>query len=98
MKDGSSFTKADLTLYYKRGNTSYNGVGFVVNKDVAWIYRKLPWCFGQSGSAYYQVYLLTTSHTEEAVESIYEDVDELLFMSKGSHATLSGYFNLQIGR
>lgn len=95
-------------LYYKGGNTFYNGVGFVVNKNIAGNItnfngvsdRVAQWTI-KINKGYLinviQVYLPTTGHADEEVEIVNENVNKLLFTSKANHTIFMGDFNAKVG-
>ena len=45
-----------------------------------------------------QVYLPTSSHTDEEVDTVYEDIDRLLDEDKAKHTIVMGDFNAKVGQ
>ena len=95
------------TMYYSGGNECQCGVGFVVNKSIAGNVNFK----GQSDrvaeitirlNQWYQlkciqVYMPTSSHPDEEVEQVYEDIDNILSNSRVHYNTVMGDFNAKVG-
>ena len=96
------------TMYYSGGNESQCGVGFVVNKSIAGNVVNFK---GKSDriaeipirlNQWYQlnciqVYMPTSSHPDEEVEQVYEDIDNILSNSRAHYNIVMGDFNAKVG-
>ena len=80
-------------FYYKGGNTHQNGIDFIVNKNIAsnvtsfqGISDGVAQLTIKINSKYYlniiQAYLPTSSHTNEEVDTVYEEIDNLVNNNK----------------
>ena len=95
-------------LYYIGGNTCHRGVGFVVHKKIAGnvtsfegVSDRLAQLTLKINGKYYlniiQAYLPTTSHTDEQVDIVYEDMDNHITNSKAHFTIIMGDFNAKVG-
>ena len=95
-------------MYYSGGNECQCGVGFEVNKSIAGNVVNFK---GQSDrvaeitvwiNQWYQlkctqVYMPTSSHPNEEVEQVYEDIDNILSNSRTHYNIVMGDFNAKVG-
>lgn len=96
------------TLYWKGGDTRMNGVGFIINKNLA---RNVTNIIGVSDRVamlvikinkrysikIIQAYLPTSAHSDEEVQTVYEDIDRLMADHKSQYTILMGDFNAKAG-
>ena len=96
------------TMYYSGGNECQCKVGSVVNKSIAGNVVNLK---GQSDKVaeitirlnqWYQlkciqVYMPTSSHPDEEVEQVYEDIANILSNSRAHYSIVMGDFNAKVG-
>ena len=95
-------------MYYLGGHECQCGVGFVVNKSKAGNVVSIN---GQSDrvaeitiklNQWYQlkciqVYMPTSSHTDDEVEQVYEDIDNILSNIRAHYNIVMGDFNAKVG-
>ena len=95
-------------LYYKGGNTCHRGVSFMVNKKIAGnvtsfkaVSDRVAQLSIKISGRYHlniiQTYFPTTSHTDEDVDIVYEDVGNLISNSKAHSNIIMGDFNAKVG-
>ena len=103
-----TLNNAGHIMYYSGGNECQCGVGFVVNKSIAGNVMNFK---GQSDrvaeiairlNQWYQlkciqVYMPTSNHTDEEVEQVYEDIDNILSNSRAHYNIVMGDFNAKVG-
>ena len=96
------------TLFTTSATRGYNGVGFLVNKKIennvleykeisdriAYIKLQIN---RQHTMKIIQVYAPTTSHPDEVVEDLYNDIDEIFTTEKTSFTILMGDLNAKVG-
>ena len=96
------------TFYYEGGDTCHRGVGFIVNKNIAGnvtsfksVSDRLVQLTIRINGKYHlniiQAYLPTSSHDDQEVESVYEDIDNLITNSKAHYNVIMGDFNAKVG-
>ena len=96
------------TFYYKGGDTGHRGVGFIVNKNIAGnvtsfksVSDRLAQLTIRINGKYHlniiQAYLPTSSHDDQEVENVYEDIDNLIANSKAHYTVIMGDFNAKVG-
>ena len=96
-------------MLYTRGReeSSIEGVGFLVNKEIASnviSYRSTSDRVAQiilkiskrQTFKIIQVYLPTSSHTDEEFDMVYEEIDKLLDEDKANHIIVMGDFNAKV--
>lgn len=94
-------------FYYKGGDTCHKGVGFVVNRSLAGnvtsftgVSDRVAQLTIKINNKYHlnviQAYLPTSSHTDEEVEAVYEDIDNLI-INKAQFNIIMGDFNAKVG-
>ena len=97
-------------LFYTRGkeNQSQSGVGFLIHKDIAnnvtdfnstsdtvvMVVLKLNKRYSMK---VIQVYMPTSTHPDEEIEEVYEEIEELLDSCKTHYTMIMGDFNATIG-
>ncbi|KAI8494200.1 hypothetical protein Bbelb_279600 [Branchiostoma belcheri] len=95
-------------LYFKGGDTHHRGVGFLVNKNIAGnvtafkgISDRVAKLSIKINSRYsldiIQAYLPTSNSTDEEVEAVYEDIDNLINNSRAHYKIIMGDFNAKVG-
>ena len=96
-------------LLYKGGNTHQNGIGFIVNKNIAGNVMsfkdtsdRVAQLTIKINSKYHlniiQTCLPTSSHTNEEVDTVYEEIDNLVNNNKAYYNIVMGDFNAKIGQ
>ena len=96
------------TFYYKGGDTYHRDVGFIVNKSIACnvtrfksVSDRLAQLTIRINGKYHlntiQACLPTSSHEDQEVESIYEDIDNLITNSKAHYNVIVDHFNAKVG-
>ena len=96
------------TFYYKGGDTCHRGVGFIVNKNITGnvtsfksVSDRLAQLTIRISGKYHlniiQAYLPTSSHEDQEVESVYEDIENLNTNSKAHYNVIMGDFNAKVG-
>ena len=96
------------TVYYSGSDEQRYGVGFMVNKNIAHnviSFRGLPdreavltVCINKCYQLKcVQVYLPTTSHPDEEIEKVYEEIDNIIINSKAHCNIVMGDFNVKVG-
>ena len=91
--------KSGHQFYYKGGNTHQNGIGFIVNKNIAGnvtsfkgFSDRVAQLTIKINSKYHlsiiQAYLPTSSHTNEEVDTVYEEIDNLVNNTKPTTTSL----------
>ena len=104
-----TLNKSGHQFYYKGGNTHRNGIGFIVNKNIAGnvttfkgISDRVAQLTIKINSKYHlniiQAYLLTSSHTNEEVDTVYEEIDNLVNNNKAYYNIVMGDFNAKTGQ
>ena len=102
-----SQNKSGHQFYYKGGNTHQNGIGFIVNKKIAGnvtsfkgISDRVAQLTIKISSKYHlniiQAYLPTSSHTNEEVDTVYEQIHNLVNKNKAYYNIVMGDFNAKI--
>ena len=95
-------------FYYKGGNTCNNGVGFVVHKNIVdnitsfkGVSDRVAQLTIRINNKHHlniiQVYLPTSSYSDEEVDAVYEDIDSLITNSKAHYNIVMGDFNAKVG-
>ena len=96
------------TFYYKGGDICHRSAGFIVNKNIAGnitSFKSVSDRLAQltiriNGKCHLniiQAYLPTSSHGDQEVESVYEDIDNLNTNSKADYNVIMGDFNAKVG-
>ena len=105
-----TLNKSGHQFYYKGGNTHQNGIGFIVNKNIAGnvtsfkgISDRVAQLTIKINSKYHlniiQAYLTTSSHTNEEVDTVYEEIDNLVNNNnKAYYNIVMGDFNAKTGQ
>ena len=104
-----TLNKSSHQFYYKGGNTHQNGIGFIVNKNIAGnvtsfkgISDRVAQLTIKINNKYHvniiQVYLPTSSHTNEEVDTVYEEIDNLVNNNKAYYNIVMGDFNAKTGQ
>ena len=104
----TTLSNSGHNLYYKGGDTCHRGVGFVVHRKIAGNITsftaksdRVAKITLKINCRYHldiiQAYLPTTSHTDEEVEEIYEELDDLITSSKAHYKIIMGDFNAKVG-
>ena len=104
-----TLNKSGHQFYYKGGNTHQNGIGFIVNKNTAGnvtsfkgISDRVAQLTIKINSKYHlniiQAYLPTSSHTNEEVDTVYEEIDNLVNNKKPYYNIVMGDFNTKLDR
>jgi exonuclease III len=95
-------------FYYKGGTTAHRGVGFIVHRSIAGnvtsfkgVSDRVAQLTIRINSKYHlniiQVYMPTSSHTDEEIDAVYEDVDNLINNNRAHFNVIMGDFNAKIG-
>ncbi|XP_068738543.1 craniofacial development protein 2-like [Montipora capricornis] len=103
-----SLANSGHNLYHIGGNTCHRGVGFVVHKNITGygtsfkgVSDRLAQLTIEINGKYHmniiQAYLPTISHTDEEVDIVYEDMDNLITNTKAQFNIIMGDFNAKVG-
>ena len=103
-----TLNKSGHQFYYKGGSTHQNGIGFIVNENTAGnvtsfkgISDRVVQLIIKINSKYHlniiQAYLPTSSHTNEEVDTVYEETDNLV-NNKAYYNIVMGDFNAKTGQ
>lgn len=99
--EGCIVNNSGHSFYYKSGDTREGGVGCIVNKNIAGNSRQSSptHCKNhQYKINIINVYLSVSSHADEEVGTVYEDIGGLLANSKAQYNLINGAFNTNIGK
>ena len=103
-----SLNTSGHTFYYKSGDTCHRGVGFIVNKNIAGnvtsfksVSDRLAQLTIRINGKYHlniiQAYLSTSSHDDQEVKNVYEDIGNLIINSEAHYNVIMGDFNAKVG-
>ena len=107
-EDKINLQRTGHTFYWKGGVTRNNGVGFLINKNLAanvsnyiGVSDRVAMIIIKINKRYnikiIQAYLPTSDHTDEEVQTVYEDIDNLMTNHKTHYTVLMGDFNAKVG-
>ena len=108
-EDCLTLNTSGYTFYYKGGDICHRGVGFTVtkNKNIAGnvtsfksVSGRLAQITIRINGKYHiniiQAYLPTSRHEDQEVESVYEDIDNLITNSKAHYSVIMCDFNAKV--
>ena len=95
-------------MYFSGGNECQCGVGFTINKSIAGNVMNLKGHLDRVAeltirkNQWYhlkciQAYMPTSSHPDEEVEQLYEDIDNILSNSRAHYNIVMGDFSAKVG-
>lgn len=107
-KEGGDFTSEGIRVIYTEGNKGQSGVAILLEDRVAKCVTEIDRCGDRLLSVriqahpvdivVLQVYMPTTTHEEEEVDKIYEDIEKRLENTKGKDYTIiMGDWNASVG-
>ena len=96
------------TVYYSGSDEQRHGVGFMVNKNITHnvisfrgLSDRVAELTVRISKRYQlkcvQVYLPTTSYSDEEIEKVYEEMDKIIINSKAHYNIVMGDFNAKVG-